>query len=904
MGMAAQLHRLPALTVRESFFPPSGGHRSLCEEAMRLDRASWKIRGPRRLSRSAGVIGGLLLLAALLPVGAAAAQADTIVIAGERYAAGRLGRSLLGTGYRNLWSTPIEVPILHPDTFMGGLTLIQRGSGLQTASLRFAAPDKRQYVFRSVDKNQSGGLHPDLRGTLVSAIAQDQVSAKHPAGARVAGVLLEAAGVLHASPRLMVMADDPILGEYRAEFAGMLGILEDYPEDVRDGGGGFGGLDRVVGSSRMLERLVESTEDRVDAAAYARVRLIDFLIGDWDRHPDQWRWAAPDADGRRRWTPIPRDRDNAFSNVGGLIAGVAGALRSNVTGFGDTYPDLYVYLHNAQPLDRRILLELEREDWDAIASDLTRRLTDEVIAAAVDSLPTEYQPLGGDALAASLRARRDALTALAREVYLTLATEVDIHATDIVDVAELHHQPNGDLVVRLRDGRPDGDIYFERRIVASDTREVRVYLGDGDDIAIIRGGNGPLVKVRIIGGFGDDVVVDSVKARGGERTLFFDDSGVNRIEGTRAVRLFDDVYVAPESGAITENNAPGQRDWGSSFSLLSPDGDWMSNVGPVVGVGPSWKRYGFRRAPFARQTSVRIEWAPLHTRFGIIAEHRRVITGGAGETRFGLHATDISVTRFHGYGNETSPGPDSEWRRVWARELGAEIQIERRWGEILSLVAGPIASYLDPSAVSDSPGAQPGLPGAAGYGAAGMVLGAELDGRDSDSYPRRGFRVEASAAAYPFTWGDGAPEAFSTARLTGSAYLPVPFPLETTLAVRAGGGAVSDDAPLQYAAFLGGGSSLRGYSSQRFAGERAGFGGAELRILLGRANLLIARGDLGIIALADAGRVWVDGEDSHTWHTGFGGGLWFGPFERSLTLRALYAYGEKHRVSVGLGAPF
>ena len=82
------------------------------------------------------------------------------------------------------------------------------------------------------------------------------------------------------------------------------------------------------------------------------------------------------------------------------------------------------------------------------------------------------------------------------------------------------------------------------------------------------------------------------------------------------------------------------------------------------------------------------------------------------------------------------------------------------------------------------------------------------------------------------------------------------------------------DVPFHEAAFLGGPGSLRGYPFQRFAGDAAAFGSAELRQPLGQVKLLV-RGRLGVFALADAGRVWMDGDSPGDWHTDVGGGLWF-----------------------------
>jgi hemolysin activation/secretion protein len=123
------------------------------------------------------------------------------------------------------------------------------------------------------------------------------------------------------------------------------------------------------------------------------------------------------------------------------------------------------------------------------------------------------------------------------------------------------------------------------------------------------------------------------------------------------------------------------------------------------------------------------------------------------------------------------------------------------------------------------------------------------------------------------------------------------------VALRAGGEKVWGDFPLQYAAFVGGGRSLRGYSSQRYAGDAAAWAGAELRQVLTRAEIVV-RGDLGVLALADAGRVWYGGESDGGWHTAYGGGVFFSFMDHAYTASATYAYGEKGKLYLALGVPF
>jgi hemolysin activation/secretion protein len=81
---------------------------------------------------------------------------------------------------------------------------------------------------------------------------------------------------------------------------------------------------------------------------------------------------------------------------------------------------------------------------------------------------------------------------------------------------------------------------------------------------------------------------------------------------------------------------------------------------------------------------------------------------------------------------------------------------------------------------------------------------------------------------------------------------------------------VSGTVPFQELVYVGGGTTVRGYAEQRFAGRRGAYGNAELRLLA----VHLPFGDLGILGLVDAGRVWIPGESSDRWHAAAGGGLW------------------------------
>jgi hypothetical protein len=329
-------------------------------------------------------------------------------VAATRYRAGPLRRGLLGDGYRQAWAAPIRVPVLDIDTFAGGLTPLRRGGGNQTRSLHLRGADGHAYVFRSTDKDQGGRLNPLARATF-GRVRQDQVGALHPAAAVVVDGLLDATPVPHTDPRLVVMPDHPGLGSHRADFAGMLGIIEQNPHD------GFGGAARVIDTDELWPALRARPAEPVDARMFLSARLMDVYLGDWDRHEGQWRWGRMEGGGGARWVPIPRDRDYALADYGGLLPSLARRGDPKIVRFDGEIRDLGGLMVEARPLDARFLCPLPPASWDSAAASLRAALTDSAIDASVRRMPAPYVRLDGAALSATLRARRDLLPAVARD---------------------------------------------------------------------------------------------------------------------------------------------------------------------------------------------------------------------------------------------------------------------------------------------------------------------------------------------------------------------------------------------------------------------------------------------------------------------------------------------------------
>ena len=815
--------------------------------------------------------------------GKADGRKQVSVVAGERYDASGLHEFFFGADYRDLWTAPVRVDVLDLQEFAGGLRPVRRVGGQQTRGLALAGADGRSYTFRGVDKDPSSILPPDLQGTIADQIVQDQIASAHPAAPLAVAPIAEAAGVLHTWPRLVVMPDDPALGEFRADFAGVLGTIEEYPQPASEGGPGFEGASEIIDGEELWTRLRKSSRERVDAGAFLTARLLDLLIGDWDRHLKQWRWVR--TPGEPAWRPLPEDRDQAFSRFEGLVLALGRHNQPRFVRFDDEYPDIVGLTFNGWDVDRRLLVGLEKPVWDEAAAKLKEAVTDEVIEQAVSRLPEAYQRLDGRRLAQALKARRDRLDRAADRFYRLLADKVSVQASDEPERAEVARLEDGDVVLRIHPaderGEAAGEPFFERRFRKGETSEVRLYLHGGSD-RVVASGPRDGVLVRVIGGDGYDVLDDS--AGGGTR--FYDSSGTSRVVHGEGTRVDERPYVPPPENPRAPWIPP--RDWGrKTVPILwlggSPD------VGAFLGAGVITEGYGFRRHPFGDRQVLRAGYATGAQAFRVDYEGEFRRTNSEVVATLAARVSGIEVLRFYGFGNETSSeGPD-DFFKVEQQQFSLEPSLTIPVGP-LRLSFGPSLGFASTDQETRRLITVTRPYGTEDFGQVGAAATLRFDSRDVRPAPRSGSHVFVTARYFPSLWD--VETAFGSIHGEAATYLTGGGGLQPTVALRAGGKRVFGTYPFHDAAFIGGAANVRGFHPQRFAGDASLYGNAELRLELGRFFLVLP-GDFGVFALADAGRVFLEGETSDRWHTAVGGGLWFAYLDRSRTVSVAVARSEE-----------
>jgi hypothetical protein len=846
------------------------------------------------------ILAAALVVAVPIPSSGQTPHPDGTVpaVAGARYDRFGAWRWMWGAHYRDAWATTFEVDLLDLDEFAGGLTPVRSGRGRQTRSLIFAGADGRSYAFRSVDKNAEGALAEDLRQTVAVDIIQDQISSQHPVSSLVTSRLEEAAGILHVEPRLFIMPDDPRLGEFGDEFAGMLGLMVERPGDHSDESAIFAGADQVADGQQIFDIKRASPLEQVDARAFLAARLLDILVGDWDRHRYQWRWARIDGSDL---LPIPEDRDQSFARLDGVIPSQAHRFVPELVSFKPEYPSIVGLTFTAQEIDRNFLTGLGRPEWDSVASALAARLTDEVIEDAVRRLPAELYELDGAIWIDALKQRRDHLLEAASDYYGLLARIVEIQATDVAERAVITRNYDGSVEVTLAALDGAGP-YFRRHFDPGATREIRIRLHGGDDVAVFGGAGDPVITVRVIGGEGDDEFRYDAPLNG---LKLYDQHGSNRVTG--ATRGAGGVSTSINSNEYTEwEYATGQerppRQWGSSHFPIIRLGV-NSDFGLLVGLGTRRSKYGFRKHPYARRWS---------GGFGITTTGKLLLLFDADLRRenspvyFGLNTffSQLNVINFFGFGNDTQV-PDGASTDFFKVDLG-QFVFDPAIGWDLGgadVRAGATVRYSSTKADSATfLGSIPNLYGVGDFWQTGAFAAMTIDTRDVPAVPTRGAALELGGWLFPEALD--VESTYGYLQALAATYLTARIPLQPTLALRAGGRKTWGDPPYFDAAFIGGAPSLRGFDQERFAGDASLYGSAELRLFLGHRELLIP-GDFGLHGSFDAGRVWVDGDSPGDVHTGYGGGLWFSFLGRQNTLSiTLMKSTEGTRFYIRYGMPF
>ncbi len=871
----------------------------------------------------------IIFLAVIFSVNIFSQQTKTIV-PGKHYEAGWLHELFFGAHWRDLWTTPVKVDVVDLNTYGGGLTPLKRGGGLQTLSLRFKGGDGKEYKFRSLDKDPKKVLPKDLQESIGAVIVQDQISSSNPYAGFVVNEILKGAGVYHSEYQLVVLPNDDKLGEFKKVFGGLLGIMEIVPQEEM-----FEGADKIISTVKLFDRLNKEFDEEVDAKEYLKARLMDIFFGDWDRHKDQWKWIRFEEDKKKIYKPFPLDRDQAFAEFDGLLPKIGEGVIPQFNHFGENYPDMRYMTWSGRYLDQRFLTLLYKVEWDKVTNEVYSKLTNELIDRAVKKLPPEVYNQAKDELTEKLRSRRNQFKEASNEYYQLVNSVVDIYTTDKDDFVIIRQMPrlemgrlNPALMIEVYKRNTSKGIdkesfikhrYYNEGFVPS---ELRIYLQDGDDKVVMELMSIDIPTIRIIGGDGKD----EIENNSNETILFYDDGKKSYVKGD--VFWDKDKYQLPYEMLLKEYDKKKKNmtdDEKDKFKeqianlrydpILPPDKFGMYTSFPIINYSPdigsffggtySYYKYGFRMNPYLYKFSFTAGYAPQKKGIlGLLVDVNTELNGIVKNSKLVFHGrkSGIEFNNFFGLGNNTSFNDSlfkADFYKIEHEEYLFSPSIEfPRNSKLFFTLGSTIRSYDVKNSFEG-----PVFGSISNFNLLSFDVGFTFDCRDNKIAPYKGYFINLLYSYNPHLFKNSNVK-IEFAKIICDVRGYLGYKDYVSLALRLWGEKLSGDVyPFSESVFLGGSKTLRGFPSERFAGDGSVMGSAEVRFKLFKMNFLFPE-TVGLFGFAESGRVFLKVEDSKTWHSSFGGGLFMHVINRDITLNFTFAHSKERKLVFIFGNGF
>jgi len=804
---------------------------------------------------------------------------DSITVAGNnKYKAKKLKRWLLGNNYRAEWEQPIRVQVFDIGKEYGGLTPTRRGGGMQTKSLRLTDKNNQEFVLRSIEKFPDNAIPEEFRETFIKDLVVDGISASYPYAALSVPALSAASGVPHAQPRLVYVPDDPRFGFYQSEFANSLAIFEER-EPGRYGNN--------VGTEKVMEKLQEDNDDRVNQRALVKARLLDFFIMDFDRHEDQWRWGSIDTGKGKVYYPIPRDRDQAFFVNQGIIPRQVRKpwFLPSIQGFRARAHNIVTFNYNPRLFDKIFLNQVTKKDWEDSADVFINEMTDAVIENAIRQQPPEIFQYSGPSIIETLKKRKNFLKKEAIVYYKYLAREVEVMGSDKKEFFDVKRNADGTLMVTVSKINKEGQLAgttYKRTFLPKETEEVHLFGMGGTDSFRVSGKDARAIKIRIIGGSGND--------------YFENLSNIKRRNVVYDLRSEDNIFKGAfrkELSFSPSINQPNRNRKYIKYNLLHPSiaATYNRDDGIFLGGTLKYTRHGFRKNPFKIEHILTATHALATNayQFQYTMERIAILKKNDLLLNTSVRAPNY-ILNFFGLGNETVYNKDLSisYYRTRFDQADASVMLRNRVAEYVTVAAGPSFSYANvnrednrdriifkPSIVD--------LDSASLYkdksylGGQGVIT---VDNRNDRILPSRGVLW---VTTYKNYGGLGEySRNFSQLNTDMSIYISSNQPARFIFVVRFGLGWNYGKYEFFQAQSLGGTDNLRGFRKNRFAGDKIIFNNVEVRFRVKDFRSYLFPGTFGLLAFHDVGQVRMRGQKSPVWHNGYGGGVWLSPAGRTV----------------------
>ncbi len=822
----------------------------------------------------------------------------------------KLYKDLWGDHYRDLYSKTVNAKVAFIDTLKGGLTPVRRGGGHQSKSLRLETKDGKEYVMRALKKSaikflqstafQDKYVEEELEGSFADKFLLDFYTTAHPYTPTTIGTLADAVNIFHTNPELYYIPKQRDLGEYNDEYGDELYLLEERVESGHNDLASFGKPKDILSTSDVLLEINKTGKSIVDEPSYIRARLFDMLIGDWDRHEDQWRWALfENEDGSEICKPIPRDRDQAFSIFDGSVLNFLSCAVPSLRmmqSYDEELRSPKWFSFEPYPLDMTFINKSDWKDWEKEAMALQTGLTDDVIELAFENVPVEMKGQTIEDIKRKLKGRRGNIVDIARRYYDYVNKHEVITGTQKDDVFNIKRLPNGETKIEVQ--RKDLGI-FERTFIKDETKEIWIYGLDGNDTFNVTGKGNDLITIKVLGGKQNDIY---------------------NFENTKKVKLYD--YKGKNNTIV---NSKSKKWLVDDYEINNYDYKKrkysINQFLPIIGANPddglrigfvnNFTTYGIQRNPFTTKHSVSASYYTGNSGYDV--SYKGEFSNFFHNWNFGVEGKYTSpnfAQNFFGFGNETlydKDDVDIDFNRVSIKEWNAAISLIWNGRDGGSFYVKPLIESFEVENTEDR--FINFLPSSATVFEKQTYAGLEVNygykNKDDISYPTLGLDAGITAGYKANIGGEDIDNKFGYVRPHIAIDHRLNKSASIVLATKIGGEAIlGDNFEFYHGASLGGNHSLRGFRKERFIGKYSVYQNTDLRLLLGKFKTSFIPLKYGVTGGFDYGRVWVENDNSDKWHNSVGGSFWVSGLETFTTNLGYYSSTDGGRIVFSLGFVF
>ncbi|MBL4644072.1 MAG: metallophosphoesterase [Flavobacteriaceae bacterium] len=830
----------------------------------------------------------------------------------EEITKGKFYKYLWGKRYRKQYGTKVKAKNVHLDTLFGGLKPIRKGGGHQSKSLRLEDKEGREYVMRALRKNalqylqavafKTQYIEGQFDGTYSEGLLLDVFTGSHPYAPFTVATLANAIGVLHTKPQLFYVPKQKTLAHFNEEFGDELYMIEERAASGHGDKANFGYANKVISTNDVLKKIRKNANSIIDESAYIRARLFDMVLGDWDRHEDQWRWAAFKENNKTIYRPFPRDRDQVFSIMadGALLNYITKSVPSLrlMQSYEEEMGNTKWFNLEPYPLDMAIITEAKKTTWDTEVLFIQKNITDQIIDEALRYFPSEVTDQAVADIKRKLKGRVRNLQKISNEYFEHMNNFAVIRGTDKDDYFEIERLANGITQVtgyRIKKGKKD-DIFHQKKYNANATKEIWIYGLDDKDEFKVFGAYSKGSFVRIIGGQNNDIynILNGHKVKvydyKSKKNTFLTNKGRKKLTDSYTTNVYDYKKLKYSSTEVFP-----------TFGVNPDDGLKLGLLGVFT-------NYGFDRNPFTSQYSLATSYYFATEGFDIkfTSEFANVI----GNWNFGLEAEFTSPNysvNFFGFGNETvNPNfidentYNEDYNRVklrknsiapyfiWRGKLGGNFKIGASYESIE--VDNTNGRYIATSSLTNK----------------NTFLGAEahynFENQDNKAFPTLGMKVDITVGYKSNTesntsFGYLIPALSFNYKLVTNGQLVLATKIKSHLNFGNG-------FEFYQGASIGAHDGLRGYRNQRFTGKNSFYQSTDIRLNLRKIKTGLLPLHIGIYGGYDYGRVWLEHDLTNNWNSSFGGGVFLNAADMISANLGVFKGDEYARVAFSLGFSF